>query len=88
MSHQENDRNVRVVDFSHCQFAFVFLDVMEWSSENVLLLIEKYREFKLLWNAKHQFHSNVFLRELEKYETMPEDVGHCFVVWVSILRRY
>lgn len=31
----------------------------------------------------HQFHSNVFLRELEKYETMPEDVGHCFVTWVS-----
>lgn len=31
----------------------------------------------------HQFHSNIFLRELEKYETMPEDVGHCFVTWVS-----
>ena len=21
-------------------------------------------------------------QELEKYETMPEDVGHCFVTWV------
>ena len=29
------------------------------------------------------FHRNVFLKELEKYETMPEDVGHCFVTWVS-----
>jgi hypothetical protein len=31
----------------------------------------------------HDFHNDVFLRELEKYETMPEDVGHCFVTWVS-----
>lgn len=29
------------------------------------------------------FHRDVFLKELEKYETMPEDVGHCFVTWVS-----
>ena len=29
------------------------------------------------------FHRNIFLKELEKYETMPEDVGHCFVTWVS-----
>ena len=28
------------------------------------------------------FHKNIFLKELEKYETMPEDVGHCFVTWV------
>ncbi len=32
-----------------------------------------------LWSA----HS-VFLKELEKYEAMPEDVGHCFVTWVSM----
>lgn len=30
----------------------------------------------------YQFHCDIFLRELEKYETMPEDVGHCFVTWV------
>lgn len=30
-----------------------------------------------------EFHHNIFLKELEKYETMPEDVGHCFVTWVS-----
>lgn len=35
--------------------------------------------------AIYQFHNDVFLRELEKYETMPEDVGHCFVTWVIIL---
>ena len=29
------------------------------------------------------FHKEVFLKELEKYEMMPEDVGHCFVTWVS-----
>lgn len=32
----------------------------------------------------HRFHADIFLRELEKYETMPEDVGHCFVTWVVI----
>ena len=29
------------------------------------------------------YHYSVFLKELEKYETIPEDVGHCFVTWVS-----
>lgn len=33
------------------------------------------------------FHRDVFLKELEKYETMPEDVGHCFVTWVSSKAR-
>lgn len=28
------------------------------------------------------FHKSTFLKELEKYETMTEDVGHCFVTWV------
>lgn len=31
----------------------------------------------------YEFHHKIFLRELEKYETMPEDVGHCFVTWVG-----
>jgi len=29
------------------------------------------------------FHRGTFLKELEKYEMMPEDVGHCFVTWVG-----
>ncbi|XP_003372836.1 putative PH domain protein [Trichinella spiralis] len=29
----------------------------------------------------HDFHSKIFLQELEKYESLPEDVGHCFVTW-------
>ena len=28
--------------------------------------------------------SRIFLKELEKYETIPEDVGHCFVTWVCM----
>ena len=31
----------------------------------------------------YDFHKSIFLRELEKYETMPEDVGHCFVTWAQ-----
>ncbi len=34
------------------------------------------------------FHKSIFLKELEKYETMPEDVGHCFVTWVSKAKLY
>ena len=29
-----------------------------------------------------EFHKDIFLKELQKYEAMPEDVGHCFVTWV------
>lgn len=31
----------------------------------------------------YEFHEKIFLKELEKYETIPEDVGHCFVTWAS-----
>jgi len=31
---------------------------------------------------------SVFLKELEKYEMLPEDVGHCFVTWVSVTDRW
>uniref|UniRef100_A0A224XHF4 Putative guanine nucleotide exchange factor for rho and rac gtpase n=1 Tax=Panstrongylus lignarius TaxID=156445 RepID=A0A224XHF4_9HEMI len=34
------------------------------------------------------FHRDVFLKELEKYETMPEDVGHCFVTWALKFDMY
>ncbi|CAG0901712.1 unnamed protein product, partial [Darwinula stevensoni] len=36
----------------------------------------------------YEFHKNIFLQELEKYETMPEDVGHCFVTWASKFDMY
>lgn len=26
---------------------------------------------------------SIFLKELINYEQLPEDVGHCFVTWVS-----
>lgn len=28
---------------------------------------------------------SIFLKELEKYEQLPEDVGHCFVTWVCLI---
>uniref|UniRef100_UPI00358F831F kalirin-like isoform X2 n=1 Tax=Myxine glutinosa TaxID=7769 RepID=UPI00358F831F len=36
----------------------------------------------------HDFHSNIFLIELEKYEQLPEDVGHCFVTWANKFQMY
>lgn len=38
--------------------------------------------------AIYAFHEKIFLRELEKYETMPEDVGHCFVTWAAKFDMY
>uniref|UniRef100_T1JUE4 DH domain-containing protein n=1 Tax=Tetranychus urticae TaxID=32264 RepID=T1JUE4_TETUR len=34
------------------------------------------------------FHNDIFLKELEKYETMPEDIGHCFVTWARSFDVY
>jgi len=36
----------------------------------------------------YNFHNDVFLKELEKYQTMPEDVGHCFVTWARSFDIY
>ncbi|KAI8761241.1 triple functional domain protein, partial [Biomphalaria glabrata] len=36
----------------------------------------------------YEFHKDVFLKELEKYETIPEDVGHCFVTWAEKFSIY
>ncbi|OUC47373.1 hypothetical protein D917_06983, partial [Trichinella nativa] len=30
----------------------------------------------------------IFLQELEKYESLPEDVGHCFVTWAEKFQMY
>ncbi|KAI4817912.1 hypothetical protein KUCAC02_011284, partial [Chaenocephalus aceratus] len=35
-----------------------------------------------------EFHHNIFLKELEKYEQLPEDVGHCFVTWADKFQMY
>uniref|UniRef100_A0A5S6QCN5 Non-specific serine/threonine protein kinase n=1 Tax=Trichuris muris TaxID=70415 RepID=A0A5S6QCN5_TRIMR len=36
----------------------------------------------------HDFHKEIFLQELEKYESLPEDVGHCFVTWAEKFQMY
>ena len=35
-----------------------------------------------------QFHKSIFLKALEKYEAMPEDVGHAFVTWAPKFDSY
>ena len=35
-----------------------------------------------------QFHKSIFLKALEKYESMPEDVGHAFVTWAPKFDSY
>ncbi|XP_066544670.1 kalirin isoform X3 [Amia ocellicauda] len=36
----------------------------------------------------YDFHNNIFIKELEKYEQLPEDVGHCFVTWADKFHMY
>nr|XP_034985161.1 kalirin isoform X7 [Zootoca vivipara] len=36
----------------------------------------------------YDFHNNIFLKELGKYEQLPEDVGHCFVTWADKFQMY
>lgn len=31
---------------------------------------------------------STFVQELEKYESLPEDVGHCFVTWAEKFSMY
>ena len=55
--------------------------------ENVtsLLIVLSQYLFKLLIIS---IVCSTFLRELEKYESMPEDIGHCFVTWASSFDIY
>lgn len=59
-----------------------FLNEMRTNPSNVPTAIQG-KEDILFGNMEeiYQFHNSIFLKELEKYETMPEDVGHCFVTW-------
>ncbi|XP_076006203.1 kalirin-like [Genypterus blacodes] len=36
----------------------------------------------------YEFHNSIFLKELENYEQLPEDVGHCFVTWADRFHMY
>ncbi|XP_057708129.1 kalirin-like [Corythoichthys intestinalis] len=36
----------------------------------------------------YEFHHSIFLKELEKYEHVPEDVGKCFVTWADKFQLY
>ena len=45
----------------------------------------KGKDYVIFGNVEEicNFHKTIFIKELEKYETMPEDVGHCFVTWAQ-----
>ncbi|XP_057680825.1 triple functional domain protein-like isoform X2 [Corythoichthys intestinalis] len=36
----------------------------------------------------YEFHHKIFLKELEKHESVPEDVGRCFVKWAEKFQLY
>ncbi len=61
-----------------------FLKPMRANEGNNLPAALQGKETIIFGNVEEilHFHKTTFLKELEKYETMPEDVGHCFVTWV------
>ncbi|XP_021962830.1 kalirin isoform X3 [Folsomia candida] len=36
----------------------------------------------------YEFHKEIFVKEMEKYESLPEDIGHCFVTWAHKFDMY
>lgn len=67
-----------------------FLKEMRTSNGNGMPPALHKREDVIFGNMEeiYNFHNSVFLKELEKYETMPEDVGHCFVTWAQKFDMY
>ncbi|XP_021366305.1 triple functional domain protein-like isoform X1 [Mizuhopecten yessoensis] len=59
------------------------------NTNNVPLgIVGKYKIIFCNIEEIHDFHNRIFLKELEKYETIPEDVGHCFVTWAAKFSIY
>jgi len=84
------DRLIR--DFSQ-SVCICIPNVMEWLNENVLLLIEKYRESELLWNAKRQFYyykikkNDAWEEIASEFNTTAEEVKKKINTLLSALRR-
>ncbi|XP_061670326.1 triple functional domain protein-like isoform X3 [Syngnathoides biaculeatus] len=36
----------------------------------------------------YEFHKNIFLKDLQKHEHVPEEIGHCFVKWADKFQMY
>lgn len=67
----------------------IYLDGYRRNGNNVPVGI-KDKESIIFGNIEeiHKFHKEIFLKELEKYEAIPEDVGHCFVTWANSFNVY
>ncbi|KAF5295457.1 hypothetical protein FQR65_LT10445 [Abscondita terminalis] len=67
-----------------------FLKEMRTGSGNGIPIALLKKEDVIFGNMEeiYNFHNSIFLKELEKYETMPEDVGHCFVTWAQKFDMY
>ncbi|KFM67263.1 Triple functional domain protein, partial [Stegodyphus mimosarum] len=66
-----------------------YMTEMEKTDDSIPLGLQK-KSSTLFGNMVEifDFHDQIFLKELEKYETMPEDVGHCFVTWAQKFEIY
>ena len=56
-----------------------------WYLQTSRIFVTSTRIFSSRWVSKtctRNLPNRTISQELEKYETMPEDVGHCFVTWV------
>lgn len=56
-----------------------------WNQNQIKKKKEFSRNEKKFDCSSHIIPCSIFLKELEKYEQLPEDVGHCFVTWVRVI---
>ncbi|VDO95895.1 unnamed protein product [Soboliphyme baturini] len=86
MSELLQTERVYVKDLETCIKSY--MDEIENSPDVPQCVIDKKELIFLNLPEIFQFHNKIFLQELEKYESLPEDVGHCFVTWAEKFQIY
>lgn len=62
--------------------------LLSFTSREYTKCVSRFLSAPLLNPFCLSFLYSIFLKELEKYEQLPEDVGHCFVTWVRDLQEF
>lgn len=76
-----------VKDLDVCISTYMTYDTLGGADVAPACLQGKHQSIFLNIKEIHAFHNDIFLRELEKYEALPEDVGHCFVTFAEKLQE-
>ena len=67
------------------------LSYAQWSCikhQVITMRLQSFLKFFHSLQSMYSFFFSTFLKELVKYEALPEDVGHCFVTWADKFSIY